>query len=66
MDGKKNPTEIGEGAFIGSDTMLVAPVTVGAGAATGSGSVVTHNVPADTLVVGVPARAIRKLGERKK
>lgn len=66
MDGKKNPTEIGEGAFIGSDTMLVAPVTIGAGAATGSGSVVTHNVPADTLVVGVPARVIRKLGERKK
>ncbi len=66
MDGKKNPTQIGEGAFIGSDTMLVAPVTIGAGAATGSGSVVTKNVPANTLVVGVPARAIRKLEGRKK
>lgn len=66
MDGKKNLTQIGEGAFIGSDTMLVAPVTIGAGAATGSGSVVTKNVPADTLVVGVPARAIRKLEGRKK
>jgi bifunctional UDP-N-acetylglucosamine pyrophosphorylase/glucosamine-1-phosphate N-acetyltransferase len=66
IDGKKNPTEIGEGAFIGSDTMLVAPVKIGAGAVTGSGSVVTKNVPADTLVVGVPARAIRKLEARKK
>jgi bifunctional UDP-N-acetylglucosamine pyrophosphorylase/glucosamine-1-phosphate N-acetyltransferase len=61
MDGRKNPTEIGEGAFIGSDTMLVAPVKIGAGAATGSGSVVTKDVPPHTLVVGMPARAIRKL-----
>jgi len=41
LDGKKNPTEIGAGAFIGSDTMLVAPVKIGEGAATGSGAVVT-------------------------
>ncbi|MFZ6030749.1 MAG: bifunctional UDP-N-acetylglucosamine diphosphorylase/glucosamine-1-phosphate N-acetyltransferase GlmU [Chloroflexota bacterium] len=61
MAGKKNPTEIGAGAFIGSDTMLVAPVKIGKGSATGSGSVVTKNVPDQTLVVGVPARAIRKL-----
>src|SRR5215216_4976988 len=61
---KKNPTEIGEDAFIGSDTMLVAPVKLGAGARTGAGSVVTKNVPEDTLVVGMPARAIRKV-ERK-
>ena len=66
VDGKKNPTEIGEGAFIGSDTMLVAPVKIGAGAVTGSGSVVTKNVPPETLVVGMPARAIRKLEARKK
>jgi bifunctional UDP-N-acetylglucosamine pyrophosphorylase/glucosamine-1-phosphate N-acetyltransferase len=58
---KKNPTEIGEDAFIGSDTMLVAPVTLGAGARTGAGAVVTKNVPEDTLVVGMPARAIRKV-----
>jgi len=58
---RKNPTVIGEGAFIGSDTMLVAPVTVGAGARTGAGAVVTKSVPPDTLAVGVPARAIRKL-----
>ncbi len=61
MDGKKRPTEIGEGAFIGSDTMLVAPVKVGAGAATGSGAVVTKDVPPNSLAVGVPARVIRKL-----
>lgn len=58
---KKNHTEIKSGAFIGSDTMLVAPVEVGEGAHTGAGAVVTKNVPPDTLVVGVPARAIRKL-----
>jgi bifunctional UDP-N-acetylglucosamine pyrophosphorylase/glucosamine-1-phosphate N-acetyltransferase len=58
---KKNHTDIGAGAFIGSDTMLVAPVKLGAGSHTGAGAVVTKDVPADTLVVGVPARAIRKL-----
>lgn len=61
---KKNPTEIGEDVFIGSDTMLVAPVKLGNGARTGAGAVVTKNVPEDTLVVGMPARAIRKV-ERK-
>jgi bifunctional UDP-N-acetylglucosamine pyrophosphorylase/glucosamine-1-phosphate N-acetyltransferase len=61
----KNPTEIGEGAFIGSDTMLVAPVKVGAHSKTGAGAVVTKDVEADTLVVGVPARPIRKLNEAK-
>ena len=62
---RKNPTEIGEGAFIGSDTMLVAPVKVGAHAKTGAGAVVTKDVEANTLVVGVPARPIRKLIEAK-
>ena len=52
----KHPTTIGDGAFIGSDTMLVAPVTVGPGARTGAGSVVTHDVPPGMLAVGVPAR----------
>ena len=61
---KKHPTVIGKDVFIGSDTMLVAPVTLGDGARTGAGAIVTKDVPADTLVVGVPARAIRKL-ERK-
>ncbi|MCS7061524.1 MAG: bifunctional UDP-N-acetylglucosamine diphosphorylase/glucosamine-1-phosphate N-acetyltransferase GlmU [Anaerolineae bacterium] len=57
----KHPTVIEDDVFIGSDTMLVAPVTVGKGARTGAGAVVTRNVPPDTLVVGLPARAIRKL-----
>jgi bifunctional UDP-N-acetylglucosamine pyrophosphorylase / glucosamine-1-phosphate N-acetyltransferase len=57
FDGKdKHETIIGEGAFIGSDTMLVAPVTVGEGARTAAGSVVTKNVAAGVLVIGVPAR----------
>lgn len=61
-DGKnKNHTEIEEGAFIGSDTMLVAPLKIGRGAHTGAGSVVTKDVPANTLVAGIPARAVRKL-----
>jgi bifunctional UDP-N-acetylglucosamine pyrophosphorylase/glucosamine-1-phosphate N-acetyltransferase len=63
---KKHPTEIGEDAFIGSDTMLVAPIKLGAGARTGAGAVVTKNVPDDTLVVGMPARAIRKVERKKK
>jgi bifunctional UDP-N-acetylglucosamine pyrophosphorylase/glucosamine-1-phosphate N-acetyltransferase len=63
---KKHPTTIGENVFIGSDTMLVAPLKLGDGARTGAGAVVTKDVPADTLVVGVPARAIRKLEPRKK
>jgi bifunctional UDP-N-acetylglucosamine pyrophosphorylase/glucosamine-1-phosphate N-acetyltransferase len=53
---EKHRTTIEDGAFIGSDSMLVAPVTVGAGAATGAGAVVTKDVPPHTLVVGVPAR----------
>ena len=60
----KHPTEIGTEAFIGSDTMLVAPVKLGEGSRTGAGSVVTKNVPPYTLVVGIPARAIRKLEKR--
>ena len=58
---KKNPTVIGDNVFIGSDTMLVAPVRLGDRSHTGAGAVVTKDVPADTLVVGVPARPIRKL-----
>jgi bifunctional UDP-N-acetylglucosamine pyrophosphorylase/glucosamine-1-phosphate N-acetyltransferase len=48
----KHTTEIGDGAFIGSDTMLVAPVTIGAKATTAAGSVVTSDVPPDALAVG--------------
>lgn len=48
----KHRTDIGEGAFIGSSTMLVAPVRVGAGALTGSGSVITSDVPEGALALG--------------
>lgn len=61
---QKNATEIGADAFIGSDTMLVAPVKIGEGARTGAGAVVTKDVPDYTLAVGVPARQIRKLEKR--
>ncbi|MGA3030142.1 MAG: bifunctional UDP-N-acetylglucosamine diphosphorylase/glucosamine-1-phosphate N-acetyltransferase GlmU [Candidatus Limnocylindrales bacterium] len=53
---KKHKTKIGKGVFLGSDTMLVAPVELGDGARTGAGSVVTRDVPAGMLAVGVPAR----------
>lgn len=60
----KNRTEIAADVFIGSDTMLVAPVRLGQGARTGAGSVVTKDIPPHTLAVGVPARQIRKLEKR--
>ncbi|WP_424992375.1 bifunctional UDP-N-acetylglucosamine diphosphorylase/glucosamine-1-phosphate N-acetyltransferase GlmU [Oceaniradius stylonematis] len=57
----KHHTEIGAGAFIGSNSALVAPVTVGEGAYVGSGSVVTDDVPADALAIG-RARQVNKDG----
>jgi bifunctional UDP-N-acetylglucosamine pyrophosphorylase/glucosamine-1-phosphate N-acetyltransferase len=59
FDGKvKHRTTIGDGAFIGVDTMLRAPVTIGPGARTGAGAVVTRDVPPGETVVGMPARRI--------
>ena len=61
-DGKhKHETIIEDDVKIGSDTMLVAPVTVGARSITGAGSVVTKDVPPDSLVAGVPAEVKKKL-----
>jgi bifunctional UDP-N-acetylglucosamine pyrophosphorylase / glucosamine-1-phosphate N-acetyltransferase len=57
----KHRTTIGKRAFIGSDTMLVAPVTVGDGALTASGSVITENVPAEAIAIG-RARQVTKPG----
>ncbi len=63
-DGKnKHETHIGDNVKIGSDTMLVAPITVGDGAVTGAGSVVTKDVQPNQLVVGAPARAIKTIGK---
>ena len=62
---KKNRTVIEDDVFIGSDTMLVAPVTVGARSYTGAGSVVNKDVPPDHGAVGVPARMFpKKIGAR--
>lgn len=60
----KNETVIGDDAFIGCATILRAPVSVGNRAATGAGSVVTHDVPEGVLVAGVPARPMRRKAER--
>lgn len=64
-DGKKrNKTKIEDKAFIGSGTILIAPVSIGKGAITGAGSVVTKNtkVPPGSVLVGVPARVVKKTG----
>ncbi|CAG0930494.1 bifunctional UDP-N-acetylglucosamine pyrophosphorylase / Glucosamine-1-phosphate N-acetyltransferase [Thermoflexales bacterium] len=53
---RKHPTTIGANTFIGSDTLLVAPVNIGHDAGTGAGAVVTHDVADHELVYGVPAR----------
>ena len=65
-DGKnKHQTIIEDDVRIGSDTMLVAPVRVGRGSVTAAGSVVTEDVPPDTLVAGVPAVVKKKLRNEK-
>jgi bifunctional UDP-N-acetylglucosamine pyrophosphorylase/glucosamine-1-phosphate N-acetyltransferase len=56
----KHRTEIGAGAFVGSNSSLVAPVKIGSGAYIGSGSVVTRNVPDDALVVERSEQAVRE------
>lgn len=56
----KHTTVIGDNVFIGSDTMLVAPLRLGENARTGAGAVVTHDVEAGEVVIGVPARPLRK------
>jgi len=66
-DGKdKHPTIIEGDVRIGSDTMLVAPVKVGKGSVTAAGSVVTEDVPPNTLVAGVPAVVKKKLKNSEK
>jgi bifunctional UDP-N-acetylglucosamine pyrophosphorylase/glucosamine-1-phosphate N-acetyltransferase len=63
FDGKKkNTTVIKDGAFIGSDTVLIAPVVIGKRAVTGAGAVITKHtrIPPARMAVGVPARILKK------
>ena len=62
---QKHRTDIGARAFIGSDTILRAPISIGDDARTGAGSVVTKDVPAGATVVGVPARLVASGRARK-
>lgn len=62
--GEKHRTTVGDDAALGSDTLLVAPVAVGPGAMTGAGAVVTRDVPAGHLALGVPARVVRPVRRR--
>ena len=60
------PTLIKKGASVGSSVTLLAGITVGERAIIGAGSMVTKDVPPDTIVAGNPARIIRKINEEKK
>ena len=68
---EKHRTVIEDRAFLGSDTMLIAPVNIGKGAATGAGSSISHDVPADSLAVEraeqrtIPGWAKRRRAKRK-
>ncbi len=65
-DGKnKHATEIGNDVKIGSDTMLIAPIKVGDGAATGAGTVANKDIPSNKLAVGSPARFIKTLNQEE-
>ena len=59
------PTFVNKGASIGSSVTLLCGITIGENAIVGAGSVVTKDVPADTIVAGNPARTLRKIDEAK-
>jgi bifunctional UDP-N-acetylglucosamine pyrophosphorylase/glucosamine-1-phosphate N-acetyltransferase len=66
-DGKlKHPTRIESGAFVGSNSTLVAPVTVGEGAYVGAGSVVTEDVPAQSLALGRARQVVKEEWARRR
>ncbi len=56
----KHPTRIEDGAFVGSDSTLVAPLTIGAGAYVGAGSTITKDVPAEALAVGRARQVVKE------
>jgi bifunctional UDP-N-acetylglucosamine pyrophosphorylase/glucosamine-1-phosphate N-acetyltransferase len=58
----KHRTDIGKNAFIGSNSALVAPVTIGDGAYVATGSVITHNVPADALAIARERQVVKEEG----
>jgi bifunctional UDP-N-acetylglucosamine pyrophosphorylase/glucosamine-1-phosphate N-acetyltransferase len=63
---KKHPTRIGAGAFVGSNSTLVAPLVIGEGAYTAAGSVITDTVPADALALGRARQEIKPDWSRKR
>ncbi|MCL4817532.1 MAG: bifunctional UDP-N-acetylglucosamine diphosphorylase/glucosamine-1-phosphate N-acetyltransferase GlmU [Vicinamibacteria bacterium] len=62
----KHPTAIGAGAFVGSNSTLVAPVTIADGAYVGAGSVITKDVPADALAVSRPSQVVKEGWARRR
>jgi bifunctional UDP-N-acetylglucosamine pyrophosphorylase/glucosamine-1-phosphate N-acetyltransferase len=56
---RKSPTCVGDGAFVGSNSTLVAPLEIGAGAYTGAGSVITEPVPPDALALGRSRQTVK-------
>jgi acetyltransferase-like isoleucine patch superfamily enzyme len=60
-DWKVEPTRVKKGASIGSGTTVLSEVTIGENAIVGAGSVVTRDVPANSIVAGVPAKVLRLL-----
>ena len=62
----KHPTTIGDDAFIGSDTILIAPVEVASGSYTAAGAVVNRDIPRDTIAIGVPARHRSRPARRRR
>jgi len=64
-DWKCIPTKVEDGVSVGSSATILCGVTIGKNAIVGAGSVVTKNVPPDTIVAGNPAKILRKIDERK-
>ena len=62
----KHPTHIGDGAFVGSNSTLVAPVEIGAGAYLGAGSVITQPVPPDALAIGRARQEVKEDWAKKR
>jgi len=59
---QKKPVTIGSGAWLGARCIILPGVTVGAGAIVAAGAIVTHDVPPNTMVAGMPAQIVKSLG----